>query len=634
MLAEIYRVPAEQVVAVTWKGDSNLYDYELSKLGNHHSRFCVVNAEFANTNITELITDIPYTGRCVVWYKDSTWAVKLFNQGWQREFGYTNLEFKIPRLDVVFISYNEPNAEKNWQRVLEKAPYAKRVNGVKGIFEAHQAAARLARSDMFYVVDGDAYLENSWTFDFQPTLYDRDCAYIWNSRNPINNLVYGYGGVKLFPRKQILAITEWQTLDFATTAVNKLKVMNVVSNITAFNTDEFSTWRSAFRETVKLYNNIKLNPNDQESKDRLHAWETIGNNMFGKYSIDGAKAAKEFADSNNDQTKINDRDFLKSIFDKPSANRYRYIKLEHARPENKDWFVVNWCLGNTCNFKCSYCPADLHNATNPWPDLDVIKNFITQVKSSHPDKKIYFEFTGGEVTLYKHFIDVCKFCTEQGIRVGFISNGSRTLRWWEENMRYFDHVCLSFHPEFADEKHFISVVKLLHNDIRTHVNVMMSPERFDFCYAVANKIKNIENISMALQPLIHDFGEVLYDYTDSQKKVFEKQHELIVRHIKHTKEFDIYRGAMRAVAPNGASKVAGAHRFISENLNNWSGWKCYAGVEQLIVDMDGTIRRGWCKVGDTIGNISDTVLTLPTDPIVCTKTMCHCNFDIMSTKEL
>ena len=49
--------------------------------------------------------------------------------------------------------------------------------------------------------------------------------------------------------------------------------------------------------------------------------------------------------------------------------------------------------------------------------------------------------------------------------------------------------------------------------------------------------------------------------------------------------------------------------------------------------MDGTIHRGWCKVGGTIGHIADANLELPTDPVTCNKTMCHCNFDIMCTKE-
>jgi MoaA/NifB/PqqE/SkfB family radical SAM enzyme len=312
---------------------------------------------------------------------------------------------------------------------------------------------------------------------------------------------------------------------------------------------------------------------------------------------------------------------------------HKYIRLEHSKEDHNNWFVVNWCLGNTCNFECSYCPAALHDGSLKWPDPSVIKNFIARVKDHYFHKNIYFEFTGGEVTLYKHFTEICQYCNDLGIKVGLISNGSRTVRWWEENKHFFDHVCLSFHPEFADEKHFIEVIKTINNDVRTHVNIMMSPEKFDHCYAVANKIKNLGNISMALQPLIHDFGDTLYDYNDFQKKIFDKQHELISKHIKFTKSFEYYRGAMKVVYPDGTSQVSSAHRFIGSKANDWSGWNCYAGVEQLIVDMDGAIFRGWCKEGGAIGKINDPVINLPTDPIVCTKTMCHCNFDIMSTKE-
>ena len=312
---------------------------------------------------------------------------------------------------------------------------------------------------------------------------------------------------------------------------------------------------------------------------------------------------------------------------------HKYFKLEHSNPDHANWFVVNWCLGNTCNYACSYCTSYLHDGSRMWPGIDEVKNFISKVKEQHPNKNIYFEFTGGEVTMYRHFIEICQFCTDNGVKVGLISNGSRTLRYWEENKHYFDHLCISFHPEFADEQHFIDVVKLVHNDVRTHVNIMMSPEKFDYCYAVANKVKNIGNISMALQPLIHDLGSVLYNYTDAQNNIFDKQHELITKHIKHDKTFDYYRGAMRKVFDDGSTVVSSAHRFIGDQTNDWSGWKCNAGIEQLIVDMDGSIRRGWCRVGGTIGHISDAHLSLPTEPILCNKTMCHCNFDIMCTKE-
>jgi sulfatase maturation enzyme AslB (radical SAM superfamily) len=312
---------------------------------------------------------------------------------------------------------------------------------------------------------------------------------------------------------------------------------------------------------------------------------------------------------------------------------HAYNKLVHDNKELSDWFVVNWCLGNTCNYACSYCPESLHDGSRGWPELDTIKNFITVVKNTHRDKRIYFEFTGGEVTMYRHFIDVCKFCTDQGIKVGFISNGSRTLRYWEENKQYFDHACLSFHPEAADPEHFIEVVKLLHMDLRVHVNIMMSPELFELSHDVANKIVAIGNVSMALQPLIHDFGDVVFDYPPYQQRILDKQHEQVTNRIKYVKVFKHYRGAMRKIYDDPTIiDIAPAHVLISEKSNNWAGWSCGAGVEQLIVDMDGSVYRGWCKVGGRVGNINDHNLRLPTEDIVCNKTMCHCNFDIMSTK--
>lgn len=313
--------------------------------------------------------------------------------------------------------------------------------------------------------------------------------------------------------------------------------------------------------------------------------------------------------------------------------KHEYIKLYHNNPQHQDWFVVNWCLGNTCNYSCSYCPAILHDGSNRWPDTDKIKSFITKIIEQTAPRKVYFEFTGGEVTLFRDFIEICKHCTDKGAKVGLISNGSRTLRWWDENKQYFDHVCLSYHPEFADAEHFTDVVKLLHNDLRVHVNIMMSPDKFDYCFDTADKIKNLKNITMALQPLIHDFGDTLYDYTAEQKQIIDQQWQLILKHIKYDKQHDTYRGAMKMIYPDGNEKPVMVHRFINEKTNDWSGWKCYAGVEQIIVDMNGHFYRGWCKVGGPLGKITDENLIIPTEPVTCVKTMCHCNFDIMSTKE-
>ena len=311
-----------------------------------------------------------------------------------------------------------------------------------------------------------------------------------------------------------------------------------------------------------------------------------------------------------------------------------YVKLIHENEKHEDFVVVNWCMGNKCNFSCSYCPMGLHDGSVDWYDYQTVKDFCDNVINHYSPKTVYFEFTGGEITLWKHFKELCDHLHTENSRIGLITNGSRTMRYWEELKPNIDHVCISFHPEFTDENKFLELVGFLSDEIRVHANVMMSPVEFDRCFEVALKLKDIPNISMALQPLIVDFGAELYEYTTEQHDILNRQWHLTSKFIPRTKTFESYRGAMVTVSDTGERLENWApNRFISNGLNNWKGWSCHAGVEQMVVDMDGTIYRGWCKVGGGIGHITDKNLNLSTQPIICSKDFCHCNFDIMSRKE-
>jgi len=259
--------------------------------------------------------------RCLTESDPDIWAIKVRAVESTKGVKYigTVAPTIFDQLDVVFISYNEPNAEDNWNRVLERAPHAKRVDGVKGIFAAHCRAAELATTDMFYVVDGDAWLVDRWTFDYQPSIWNRDCAYVWTSLNPINELKYGYGGVKLFPRQKLLDAWLWQGLDMTTEVMKDITVMPNISNETRFNTDEFSTWRSAFRECVKLCYYLEQNPDDRIAKEKLNVWlhMDIGK-PFTAYSLKGAADAVKFVNKNITNIKmllkVNDRAWLKKQF--------------------------------------------------------------------------------------------------------------------------------------------------------------------------------------------------------------------------------------------------------------------------------------------------------------------------------
>lgn len=225
--------------------------------------------------------------------------------------------FEYPLFDIIFLSYDEFTADENFKKLKTRFPRAKRVNGVKGIREAHKAAAKLASTSMFYVVDADAEIVPSFDFKQPPMHLDINTVYIWHSRNPVNGLEYGYGGVKLFPTHAVLSYSG-SPVDFTTSVAHSVHVVEEVANITKFDTDPFSAWRSAFRECVKLSTGVINGQLNKETEERLKIWCTVGNGEFGDFSIAGANEGVSFGMTYGNQPEmlrlINDFDWLEKKF--------------------------------------------------------------------------------------------------------------------------------------------------------------------------------------------------------------------------------------------------------------------------------------------------------------------------------
>jgi hypothetical protein len=222
--------------------------------------------------------------------------------------------------DIVFISYNEPNAESNWLKLKRRFPMAKRVHGVKGIHNAHIVAAKKCFTDMIWVVDGDAEILDSFEFNQQLDSRGLETVHVWRSLNPVNYLEYGNGGVKLLPRMMTINMDTSKT-DMTTSISRHFKAMPTISNVTAFNTDEFNTWKSAFRECVKLSSKVIERQKTDETDKRLQTWCTIGaDKQFGKYALAGAKSGAKYGISNKNNADalklINDFDWLAEQFNK------------------------------------------------------------------------------------------------------------------------------------------------------------------------------------------------------------------------------------------------------------------------------------------------------------------------------
>ena len=193
--------------------------------------------------------------------------------------------------DVVFISYDEPNADENWERLLEVAPHAIRVDGVKGIPNAHIEAASQVSTSHFFTVDGDNVIDED--FDWEKIVDFRkndQRIHVWRARNAVNNLVYGYGGIKLWPTEHVENIKE-NSVDFTTSvATHGFKVQSNIASTTVFNSNPYHAWRGGYRECLKLASGIIHNP-DPRSMNRLKVWTTVGIDAeYGEECLVGARS--------------------------------------------------------------------------------------------------------------------------------------------------------------------------------------------------------------------------------------------------------------------------------------------------------------------------------------------------------
>ncbi len=218
-------------------------------------------------------------------------------------------------MDIVFLSNGEKGADENFEHLVRvargSANRITRVDGVNGRVAAYHAAAEASNTPWLFTVFAKLRVNEKFNWSWQPDRLQIPKHYIFNATNPVNGLEYGHQAMIAYNKKITLDNTG-KGLDF--TMDDEHEVVNLNSGVAMFNTDEWSTWRTSFREAIKL-----ANATDQESKDRLEIWLTVGNGDFAQYSLDGAKHAVDYVQEvNGDLEKLRlsyDWPWLKSYFE-------------------------------------------------------------------------------------------------------------------------------------------------------------------------------------------------------------------------------------------------------------------------------------------------------------------------------
>jgi len=245
---------------------------------------------------------------------------------------------KIIDQDIIFLSYDEPNAEKNYADLLTKAPWAKRVHGVKGSDAAHKACAKLSETEYFITVDADNIVNPKFLeveIDIDALGLTPDHVFSWCGKIHVNGLEYGNGGLKMWTRKFVNNMRTHENSDPEDVKGlvefcfdDKYYQFNENYSESFTNASPFQAWRAGFREGVKMSLDQGAKVKDLrgiwwQNYQRLLIWCNIGEDVKnGAWSIYGAREGAYLTNCTDwDYANVRDFDWLTNEW----QNKYSQI---------------------------------------------------------------------------------------------------------------------------------------------------------------------------------------------------------------------------------------------------------------------------------------------------------------------
>lgn len=219
---------------------------------------------------------------------------------------------RLSEQDLFFITYDEPDPERSWQDIKSHYQHAQRVDKVKGFDKAHKTCASLSHKERFVSIDGDNTLYYDLFSDelIPHDLMETDYVLSWSSRNSINGLCYGNGGIKCWPTHIVHQMRCHEESEDEKSAVDfcfQLKYYQMPStlSLSVINQTPYQAFRSGFREGVKfgLIMGEKIKARSipvlartlqkslaKNNKERLHIWGSVGQDVkYGAWAIYGAR---------------------------------------------------------------------------------------------------------------------------------------------------------------------------------------------------------------------------------------------------------------------------------------------------------------------------------------------------------
>ena len=159
----------------------------------------------------------------------------------------------LHEIDTIFISFDEPNADKHYSELLNIIPWAKRVHGVHGSDSAHKAAANGSETERFITVDADNIVDPAfYSQEIEITDTNKDYVFSWAGKNAVNGLIYGNGGLKCWTKDFVLNMKTHENSDSDRGQVDfcwedGYRQFPVTYSESVITGSPFQAWRAGFR---------------------------------------------------------------------------------------------------------------------------------------------------------------------------------------------------------------------------------------------------------------------------------------------------------------------------------------------------------------------------------------------------
>ncbi|WP_434593652.1 hypothetical protein [Streptomyces sp. A5-4] len=196
--------------------------------------------------------------------------------------------------DAVMLSYDEPLADKlhaRLQRVLGLK--VKRLHGVHGMRRAYRLAAEVVDAEQFLLADGDFVIATEFAVRDIAPLDEGVSMRVWRAVNPLNGLVYGYGGLKLIRRSALRELGD--AVDVLAALPGRAEFAAQVAGTTRINQSPYHAWKAGFRECAMLARGSEYGMEEAEAAERMAAWTAGGDGEFAPYAVAGAREGIDFA---------------------------------------------------------------------------------------------------------------------------------------------------------------------------------------------------------------------------------------------------------------------------------------------------------------------------------------------------